>query len=86
MKVIKKKKVDCYVGDVVLYKDCPCLIAEEEGEDYPYMLICLEGIKAGQVLDSYADLIKIDEYCSEVLIKRSRVVISSEEGDEACLF
>lgn len=87
MKVIKKKKVDCYVGDVVLYKDYPCLVAEEKGEVYPYLLVCLEGVKAGQVLDSYETLSRIDEECSDILIKEAGVIISSEkEGDEVCPF
>ncbi|HBI7084868.1 TPA: hypothetical protein K8M77_000339 [Clostridium perfringens] len=86
MRVIKKKKVDCYVGDIVLYKDYPCLIAEEEREANPYILICLEGIKAGQVIGSYETLSRIDDVCSEILIKKDKVIISSEEGDESCPF
>ena len=88
MKVIKKKdkKVDCYVGDIVLYEDCPCLVVEDSVEKFPYLLVCLEGIKAGKVLNGYETLSYIDEECSEVLIKKDKVVISSEEGDESCPF
>lgn len=89
MKVMKKsKKVDCYVGDIVSYEDYACLVCEEQGETYPYKLVCLEGVKAGQVIEAFQTLSRIDERSSEVLIKKEKVVVNSEEveGDAKCPF
>lgn len=86
MKVMKNKTVNCFVGDVVMYNDYPCMIVEYIGKTYPYGLVCLEGVKAGQVLDCFANLVVIDKNVTAMLIKKDKVVISSEEGDESCPF
>lgn len=82
MKVLSKVKraVDCYVGDVILFNSEPCMVIFLGDLMKGYGVLALEGSKAGEVLDEFDMISKIDtdSRTQEVLIKRQEVLICKE--------
>lgn len=83
MKVIEKTEIkpEFQMGDIVVYDDYKCMVVLNEGEIYPFELVCLEGTKAGTVINAYSNLVALKDACTSLLIKNKNVVIYSGEGE-----
>lgn len=83
MKVITRAETKpvYQIGDIVMYDDYACMIALDEKETFPYELVCVEGTKAGRVLNAFKTMASLQIGCSTILLKHQEVVISSGVGE-----
>lgn len=80
-----KKKVDCYVGDVVRFKNIPCMVVNAlylNLTDHVYGLLALEGIDEGCLVKTTKNLMEIDTLVQDILIPNNKVTILGEEQAE----
>lgn len=76
-----KENVDCHIGDIVLHDGKSCMVIDTmvRGEQR-FGLLIVDGVHAGDVVNTVASLQAMDKIVSEVLIKCADVVITKGEA------
>lgn len=77
----KRENFNIQIGDVVLFKERPCMIIDLGDESDYYGVLALEGTNAGKVIEEFTSLYTFDSDArvTEELIKCEDVVISKGE-------
>lgn len=76
----ENKKVDCYIGDIILFDEVPCMVIDMGLESDFYGILALEGVDVGCIIEEFEKLSDIDEdeRTTGMLINRKEVVIHKE--------